>query len=49
MPINPEQGSTGGGTAVTFTGAGLSGATAVRFGAEAATITANTATSVSVG
>ncbi len=48
MPIDPEQGSTGGGAVVTFTGSGLSGATAVHFGSEPATITANTATSVSV-
>lgn len=48
MPINPEQGSTGGGTPVTFTGTGLGGATEVRFGTEPATITANTPTSVAV-
>jgi hypothetical protein len=48
MPINPEQGSTGGGTAVTFTGTGLTGATAAHFGVEPAVITANTATSLSV-
>ncbi|MDX3240115.1 IPT/TIG domain-containing protein, partial [Streptomyces sp. ME03-5709C] len=30
--INPSQGPTTGGTAVTLTGTGLSGATAVRFG-----------------
>jgi IPT/TIG domain len=48
MPISPNQGSTGGGTSVIITGTGLGGATAVRFGAKPATITANTPTSVSV-
>ncbi|WP_063131400.1 IPT/TIG domain-containing protein [Nocardia fusca] len=48
MPISPNQGSTAGGTAVTITGTNLGGATAVRFGAKLATITANTPTSVSV-
>jgi hypothetical protein len=46
MPISPNQGSTGGGTTVTITGTNLSGTTAVNFGTRAATITANTATSV---
>ncbi|MFJ7200668.1 MULTISPECIES: IPT/TIG domain-containing protein [unclassified Streptomyces] len=46
MPISPNQGSTGGGTTVTITGTNLSGATAVHFGSKLATITANTATSV---
>nr|WP_095877641.1 IPT/TIG domain-containing protein [Streptomyces sp. TLI_235] len=46
MPISPNQGSTGGGTTVTITGTSLAGATAVRFGSKPATITANTATSV---
>ncbi|MEV0537949.1 IPT/TIG domain-containing protein [Kitasatospora sp. NPDC050463] len=46
MPISPNQGSTGGGTTVTITGTSLAGATAVRFGSKLATITANTATSV---
>jgi hypothetical protein len=46
MPISPNQGSTGGGTTVTVTGTNLSGATAVKFGAKSAAITANTATSV---
>ncbi|WP_328691704.1 IPT/TIG domain-containing protein [Streptomyces caniferus] len=32
MPISPDQGSTGGGSAVTFTGTGLADATAVFFG-----------------
>ncbi|MGW7577277.1 IPT/TIG domain-containing protein [Streptomyces sp. NPDC054765] len=48
MPINPDQGSTGGGSAVTFTGTQLADATAVLFGTKPAAITANTATSVSV-
>ncbi|MEU7633739.1 IPT/TIG domain-containing protein [Nocardia sp. NPDC049220] len=48
MPISPSQGSTAGGTAVTITGTNLGGATAVRFGAKLATITANTPTSVTV-
>ncbi|MFC4494872.1 IPT/TIG domain-containing protein [Streptomyces ovatisporus] len=37
MPISPNQGSTGGGTAVTITGTQLSGTTAVRFGNKLAT------------
>ncbi|MEU2432094.1 IPT/TIG domain-containing protein [Streptomyces sp. NPDC007861] len=48
MPIDPDQGSTGGGTAVTVTGTNLGGATAVLFGYKQATITGNSATSVSV-
>ncbi|MGW7488925.1 IPT/TIG domain-containing protein [Streptomyces sp. NPDC054786] len=48
MPINPDQGSTGGGSEVTFSGTGLADATAVLFGTKSAAITANTATSVSV-
>jgi IPT/TIG domain len=48
MPISPNQGSTGGGTAVTITGTNLGGATAVKFGTKPGTITANTATSISV-
>ncbi|CDR07561.1 IPT/TIG domain-containing protein [Streptomyces iranensis] len=48
MPISPNQGSTAGGTTVTITGTNLGGATAVRFGSKLATITANTATSVTV-
>lgn len=37
MPISPNQGSTGGGTAVTVTGTNLTGTTAVRFGTKPAT------------
>lgn len=48
MPINPDQGSTGGGATVTFTGTGLADATVVHFGNKSAAITANTPTSVSV-
>jgi hypothetical protein len=48
MPISPNQGSTAGGTTVSITGVNLSGASAVRFGSKSATITANTATSVTV-
>ncbi|MDF3288710.1 IPT/TIG domain-containing protein [Streptomyces silvisoli] len=48
MPISPNQGSTGGGTVVTITGTNLSGATAVHFGSKLGTITANTATSITV-
>ncbi|MYZ34786.1 MULTISPECIES: IPT/TIG domain-containing protein [unclassified Streptomyces] len=48
MPISPSQGSTGGGNTVTITGTNLAGATAVHFGSKLATITANTATSVTV-
>ncbi|MFF8784415.1 IPT/TIG domain-containing protein [Streptomyces sp. NPDC015125] len=48
MPINPDQGSTGGGATVTFTGTGLADATVVHFGGKPAAITANTPTSVSV-
>ncbi|MFE1171758.1 IPT/TIG domain-containing protein [Streptomyces sp. NPDC058773] len=48
MPISPNQGSTGGGFAATLTGTGLTGATTVRFGSKAATITATSPTSVSV-
>ncbi|MFI6850051.1 IPT/TIG domain-containing protein [Kitasatospora sp. NBC_00085] len=47
MPISPNEGPTGGGTTVTITGTNLAGATAVKFGSKPATITANTATSVS--
>lgn len=48
MPISPDQGSTGGGTVVTITGTNLAGATAVTFGTKPGTITANTATSITV-
>ncbi|MFF7234639.1 IPT/TIG domain-containing protein [Streptomyces sioyaensis] len=48
MPISPNQGSTGGGTAVTITGTHLNNATSVQFGSKTATITANTPTSVTV-
>lgn len=48
MPLSPNQGSTGGGTAVTITGTNLGSASAVNFGSKEATITANTATSVDV-
>ncbi|MGW2372978.1 MULTISPECIES: IPT/TIG domain-containing protein [Kitasatospora] len=48
MPISPNQGSTSGGQSVVITGTNLGGATAVHFGSKLATITANTATSVTV-
>jgi hypothetical protein len=48
VPISPNQGSSGGGQTVTITGINLGGATAVHFGSKLATITANTATSVTV-
>ncbi len=41
MPMTPNQGSTGGGTAVTITGVNLSGTTAVRFGSKSATNVTN--------
>jgi hypothetical protein len=47
MPTSPDQGSAGGGTRRHVTGTGLIGATAVTFGAEPGTVTANTATSPS--
>ncbi|MGW2207885.1 IPT/TIG domain-containing protein [Streptomyces sp. NPDC001781] len=43
---NPTQGPTTGGTAVTLTGTGLTGATAVRFGSTAASYTVNSATQI---
>jgi hypothetical protein len=47
MPISPNQGSSGGGTAVTITGTNLTGTTAVRFGTRLATSVVNvTPTSV---
>lgn len=48
MPISPNQGSSSGNTVVTITGVNLSGATAVKFGDNNATITSNTPTSVTV-
>ena len=44
--INPTSGPTAGGTRVTITGTNLAGATAVKFGTTSATITADTATSI---
>ncbi len=44
--LSPSSGPTAGGTSVTITGTGLTGATAVHFGLAAATITGNTDTSV---
>lgn len=44
--INPQQGPASGGTSVTINGANLGGATSVLFGANAATITANTANQI---
>ncbi|MFG2627007.1 IPT/TIG domain-containing protein [Streptomyces sp. NPDC048473] len=41
MPISPNQGSTGGGTAVTVTGTNLAGTTAVLFGTKPATAVTN--------
>ncbi|MFF8195818.1 IPT/TIG domain-containing protein [Streptomyces bobili] len=41
MPISPNQGSSGGGTAVTITGTNLTGTTAVRFGTRLATSVTN--------
>ena len=46
--VSPPSGGTAGGTTVTITGTGLAGATAVRFGAAAAAITADSATQVTV-
>ncbi|MFB7779511.1 IPT/TIG domain-containing protein [Streptomyces bauhiniae] len=43
---NPAQGPTTGGTAVTLTGSGLTGATAVRFGSTAASYTVNSAAQI---
>lgn len=48
MPISPNQGSLGGGTPVTITGVNLAGALSVLFGDNAATITSNTPTSITV-
>jgi hypothetical protein len=46
--VSPDGGGTSGGTTVTVTGTGLAGATAVRFGSAAATITADSATQITV-
>jgi len=46
--VSPANGSSAGGTSVTITGTNLSSATAVKFGAVSGTITANTATSITV-
>ncbi|WP_262041035.1 IPT/TIG domain-containing protein [Streptomyces sp. Isolate_219] len=46
--VIPDQGSTGGGDSVTVTGHHLANATAVRFGAAQAAVTANTDTSLTV-
>lgn len=46
--IDPAQGQEGGGDTVVITGTNLSGATSVKFGTADATITANTATTVTV-
>jgi serine/threonine-protein kinase len=45
---SPDGGSTAGGTTVTITGTGLAGATVVRFGSAAATMTADSATQITV-
>jgi len=46
--VAPDNGATGGGTTVTITGTGLAGATVVRFGGVAGTITADSSTQVTV-
>ena len=46
--VSPDGGSTAGGTTVTITGTGLAGATGVRFGGAAATITADSSTQITV-
>jgi hypothetical protein len=46
--VSPASGTTTGGTAVTITGTGLNGATVVRFGGVAGTITADSATQITV-
>lgn len=48
MPISPNQGSVSGGSTITITGVNLSNAIAVHFNENAATITANTPTMVTV-
>ena len=44
--VSPSAGPTAGGTSVTITGTNLGGATAVKFGANAAKVTTNTATQI---
>jgi hypothetical protein len=46
--VSPDSGSTAGGTTVTITGTGLAHATVVRFGGAAGTITADSATRITV-
>jgi len=46
--VSPASGTTTGGTTVTITGTGLNGATVVRFGGVAGTITADSATQITV-
>jgi len=46
--VSPASGGTAGGSTVTLTGTGLAGAASVRFGAAAATITADSATQITV-
>jgi sugar lactone lactonase YvrE len=46
--VSPNTGSAGGGTSVTITGTNLLGATGVTFGSNSASITADTATSMTV-
>ncbi len=46
--VAPNDGATAGGTTVTITGTGLAGATSVRFGGVAGTITADSSTEVTV-
>lgn len=46
--LSPDQGQSGGGDSVVISGTNLSGATSVKFGANDATITANTAGTVTV-
>ncbi len=46
--VSPSSGSTAGGTTVTITGTNLAGATAVKFGTKAGTVTADSASSITV-
>ena len=46
--VSPDGGTTAGGTAVSITGTGLAGATVVRFGGVAGTITADSGTQITV-